>query len=368
MKSYNHLWEKYATKDNMYLAIHKAVLGKKKKKYVMKVMKHIERHYDKIWDYAINFKPVKHVSRTIYDGVERKKREITPPCFYEQIVHHMIMNVLIPILSKGMYTHSYASMPNKGVHKGAKYICKYISRNRNVTLYCYKADIKQYFASVNKDILTEQLLEKIHDLKFMKVISAVIDSMPKGLSLGFYTSQWFANFYLTKFDHYVKEVLGADFYIRYMDDIVIFDSDKKKLFKIHKAISDYLNTNLDLEIKKNWQVFRFSYDENGEDRGRFLDFMGFKFYHNRMIIRRSIFLKATRKARRINKKNKTTVHDSRQMLSYNGWLKYTDTYFAYQKMIKPYISFSELKHNVSIFDRRKKLCGENQNAQTQKSH
>lgn len=79
--------------------------------------------------------------------------------------------------------------------------------------------------------------------------------------------------------------------------------------------------------------------------------MGFRFYYNRTILRKSIMFKATRKARKISKKEKPTILDARQMLSYLGWIDCTDTYYMYDKWIKPYISFKELKRKVSQFDR-----------------
>ena len=113
-------------------------------------------------------------------------------------------------------------------------------------------------------------------------------------------------------------------YMRYMDDMVIFGSNKRVLHRMRQAISDYLGMELGLELKANWQVFRFSY---GNNQGRDLDFMGFRFYRNRTILRKSIMYKATRKARKISKKEKTTILDARQMLSYLGWIDCTDTYF-----------------------------------------
>ena len=108
--------------------------------------------------------------------------------------------------------------------------------------------------------------------------------------------------------------------------------------------------------KGDWQVFRFSYTVNGEDKGRPLDFMGFQFYRNRTVLRKSIMLKATRKARKIHKKpyqgRKPTVHDYRQMMSYLGWIDCTDTYGMYLKHIKPMIDFQKMKRYVSHCDMR----------------
>lgn len=89
----------------------------------------------------------------------------------------------------------------------------------------------------------------------------------------------------------------------------------------------------------------------GNNQGRDLDFMGFRFYRNRTILRKSIMYKATRKARKISKKEKTTILDARQMLSYLGWIDCTDTYLMYRKWIKPCINFQQLKRKVSRYDK-----------------
>lgn len=136
--------------------------------------------------------------------------------------------------------------------------------------------------------------------------------------------------------------------MRYMDDMVIFGSNKKVLHQTRQAISDYLENELGLSLKDNWQIFRFSY---GNDKGRDLDFMGFRFFRNRTILRKTIMYKATRKARKLSRKEKPTIHDARQMLSYLGWIDCTDTYRMYQKWIKPFVSFKQLKRKVSQHDR-----------------
>ena len=80
--------------------------------------------------------------------------------------------------------------------------------------------------------------------------------------------------------------------------------------------------------------------------------MGFKFYRNKIILRRTIMLKATRKAKKISKKEKITIYDIRQMLSYLGWIDCTNTYGMYEKWIKPYVSFKYCKKRLSNYDRR----------------
>ena len=94
-------------------------------------------------------------------------------------------------------------------------------------------------------------------------------------------------------------------------------------------------------------------DKDGKRRGRPIDFMGFKFYRDKTTIRKSIFLRACRLARRLNKKMKISWHDACQLLSYLGWFYPTDTFGAYQRHIKPFVSVQKCKRIMSNHDRRK---------------
>ena len=209
-------------------------------------------------------------------------------------------------------------------------------------------DIRHFFDSIPHDRLKAKLKKTVHDEKMLELLFRIIDVTEVGIPLGFYTSQWLSNWYLQGLDHFIKEQLCAVHYMRYMDDMVVFGSNKRVLHRMRQAISDYLEMELGLELKANWQVFRFSY---GNNQGRDLDFMGFRFYRNRTILRKSIMYKATRKARKISKKEKATILDARQMLSYLGWIDCTDTYLMYRKWIKPYVSFQQLKRKVSRYDK-----------------
>ena len=130
-------------------------------------------------------------------------------------------------------------------------------------------------------------------------------------------------------------------------------------------IMAYLNDNLDLEIKGDWQVFRFEYpvfdkggnpvlDKDGKQvtKGRMLDFMGFQFHHDRTTIRKSNIEAARRKANHISKQDKISWYNASVMLSYMGLFKHTDTYNYYIDYIKPKINVKKLKRIVSKHSRK----------------
>ena len=187
----------------------------------------------------------------------------------------------------------------------------------------------------------------------LESVMRVIRERRKGVPLGYFTSQWFGNFYLKKLDHYIKQELGAVHYMRYMDDMVILGKSKKKLHAAQKAIEAYLQKELKLELKADWQVFRFEYvAKDGTVCGRMLDFMGFQFHRDRITMRKSTIQRARAKAFRIKAKDKITWYDAAVMLSYMGWFDHTDTYDYYLKYIKPNVNVKKLKKVVSKHQRK----------------
>lgn len=189
MKSYNHLWEKFISEENIKYAIAKSSKGKRDRKDVKEVYEHQDEWIPQIKQYAENFRNKSHTPLEIYDGISRKKRMIIVPSYQEQIIHHMVVNTMMPIFTHGMYEHSYGSIPNRGVHKGKKLIEKWIAHDKRNVKYCLKMDIHNFFDSIPHDILMEKLSLLIHDIKFFNILKELIGATDKGIPIGFYTSQ-----------------------------------------------------------------------------------------------------------------------------------------------------------------------------------
>lgn len=362
MKSYNHLYEKLIDLENITTAIHNASKRKKRRHEVQAVIDNPWHHAHQIIEILERgeFTPQKHHLRRIQDTSSGKERYIMKPYFYhnrqgkevyEQVIQHAVVQILRPIIMKGMYCHSYGSIPGRGCHSGKRALTGYIKNNKNTPniKYAIKCDIHHFYQSINKELVKNLLRKKIHDERFLNVVFTVLDSnigiidhkeIDMGLPIGFYSSQWLANFLLQDFDHYVKETLKAQFYIRYMDDFVIFGSNKKELHKILEAVKVYLEK-MDLPLKKNYQLFRFDYTKsNGQVIGRPVDFMGFKFYRDRVTLRKTTLRRARKAARSVDKavkEKKLNWYLCARMMSYKGWFAATNTKRYIKKYIKPYM-------------------------------
>ena len=359
MHSYNGLFEAMITDSSLTSAFLDASLGKRDRKDVQRVLNNLETEKAKLKqllvDETLNF--TKHPICIINEYSCQKEREIIKPYYrYEQVVHHLVVTQLKPIIMKGFYSYSCGSIPKRGCHYGKKHMERWIRKYpQDKTLYVLKMDIRHFFENVDHDILKDMLSKRIRDKKFLRLCFKIIDHVEKGLPLGYYTSQWFANFYLSEFDHHMKEVLKAENYMRYMDDMSVLSLDKEHLHEIRRGAEKYLKEKLHLELKGDWQVFPMLHDMQDEG-GRPLDFMGFKFYRNHTTLRKSILKRVRRKANKIWKKKcagKSINHkDATSMISRVGWLDSTDTYDYYLRYIKPKVIIRDMKHTVSKHQRK----------------
>lgn len=371
-KSVNNLYKPMLEHSNVEQKFHKAAKGKTERPDVAVILdpNNIQQHVKTVIEQLENtapewyvvphperaWRPTRHGKVCINEGTSKKERMIEKPRYnYEQVIHHIVVSACYDIFMKGMYEFSCGSVPNRGAHYGKRYIEKWIQTDKKNCKYILKMDIRHFFESVDHDVLKGWLAKKIRDKRMLYILELIIDGSDVGLPLGFYTSQWLSNFMLQPLDHHIKEQLRAVHYIRYMDDMVVFGKNKKELHRMQQDIERYLQEHFNLQMKGNWQVFRFDYTERktGKRKGRPLDFMGFQFYHDRTILRESIMLRCTRKVNRVAKKQKITWYDATAILSYMGYISNTDTYGMYLQRIKPHVNVKKLKKIVSKHSKRK---------------
>ncbi len=113
-------------------------------------------------------------------------------------------------------------------------------------------DISKYFNSIDHSVLKRILERQIKDPNILDLCARIIakgGDGQRGLPIGNLTSQFWANVYLDKFDHFIKDRLRVKAYLRYMDDFCLFSSDKQFLKDSLSVITQFLKTELRLEPK-----------------------------------------------------------------------------------------------------------------------
>lgn len=244
----------------------------------------------------------------IFKVYEPKEREVYRlPFFPDRICHHAVMNILEPIFKATYTADTYSCIKGRGIHAAVRNV-KRALKDVAGTPYCLKLDIKKFYPSVDHTILKQLLRRKFKDADLLWLLDEIIDSAD-GLPIGNYLSQYLANFYLTYFDHWIKEQRRVKYYFRYADDIVILSDCKPYLHQLLADIRDYLAIELNLVVKDNYQVFPVA--------ARSIDFVGYRFYHTHTLLRKSIKKNFARMLARRRRKA--------SIASYCGWAKHCNS-------------------------------------------
>ncbi len=279
---------------------------------------------------SINNNTYKLSKYNIFIIHEKKYRVILSNNIFDKIYNHLVSNLILSELDKYLINSNTASRVNKGINYSRYLLWKYLNKVKNNDFYVLKFDIKKYFFNIDHDILLK-LLSKYLNKDELLIIKNILDStnleyinnkinyfnnkysleLPfykynKGLSIGSVCSQMLAIFYLNEFDHFIKEKLNCKYYIRYMDDGIIFDNDKDKLKNVYFILIELIKK-YKLEFNSKTRIY------NGKNG---FNFLGINYFVvNKRIIKR------------ISKRNKKKII---KRINYNNY-KFYKNYLKYVK-------------------------------------
>lgn len=276
MKRIGNLYDQICSLENLDQAEACARIGKRKQYGVIAFDKNREAYLAQLHQLLVTEKYTTS-PYTIFKIKERKERIIYRlPYFPDRICHWAIMNVLKEMFVRTFTADTYSCIEGRGVG-GAVDNMKIALQDREATRYYLQLDIKKFYPSITHRILKHLLRLKIKCERTLRLLDGIIDSA-EGLPIGNYLSQYLANFYLSYFDHWIKEEKKVKYYFRYADDMVILGPDKAALHQLRIDIEQYLKENLNLIIKPNWHV--------SPVHARPIDFLGYVFYHTHTRMRK----------------------------------------------------------------------------------
>ncbi len=183
----------------------------------------------------------------------KKERIVSEASFRDRVVHHSLVAALEPTFEARFIRHSYACRKGKGMHRAMAEA----HRMSRAFPYFLKLDVRKYFDCVAHDVLLGLLARQVADDGLLWLCRTLLQGAdvpdaagaPRGLPIGNLTSQFWANVYLDALDHHVRDDLGCGAYLRYMDDMVLFDHGKERLWTLAAGIRRFCADPLRLEIK-----------------------------------------------------------------------------------------------------------------------
>lgn len=362
MKRAKDLYPQIINVDTLRVAARFAMLGKRERANVQRFIDNVDSKLLILHNLLLNhqYHPLPYTRKTIQDKCTNKVREIFVPKFYpDQIVQWALMLRIRPLIMRGMTASSCASIESRGATYGMRFVQKWLKNDRHNTKYCLVCDIRKFYPSIDQDILMQKFHRIIKDSATLDLIELIVRSVPSGVPIGNYTSQWFANFYLQDFDHYVYEKLHIPHYLRYMDDMVFFSGNKRTLHKQRKLILQFLQKEK-LTIKPNWQIFRIA---EYQGQGRPLDFLGYKFYRDYTTIRKRTYYRGCRRIKKATSKSYLTARDASAIIAYNARFKLASGAQIYRDRVAKFINIGKCRYTISHHDKLVALARKKAEAQ-----
>lgn len=287
-----------------------------------------------------------------YDANARKWRIISEPLLWpDQYIHHALIQVIQPVMMRGMDRYCCGSIRGRGTHYAKRAIEKWMNRDLKGTRYCFACDIRHFYDSLKPQTVMDRMRSLIKDAKVLDLIDRVTKD---GIKIGAYPSQWFANTTLQPLDVLIRQSGLCTHYVRYMDNITVFGSNKRKLRKLKVLVEEWL-TGHGLKLKGDWQIYPVISDYM--PRGRMPNAVGYRYGRDYTLPRKHNLLRIKRGIKRYRKK---AAHNERipprmanSILSRLGQLKHCNNMSLYKMLFKGEKIVKALKNIVR--EQRKEL-------------
>lgn len=270
--------------------------------------------------FALKNKSFKHGGYFEFFVNDPKRRHIHKAEVNDKIVHHLLYKYLYSIFDKTFIYDSYSCRLNKGTHRAVRRLGKYariVSKNYTQHCWALKLDVKQFFASIDHEILLKLIAKRVQDKDNLSLINEILTSFCTSedreacIPLGNLTSQIFANIYLNELDQFIKHHLKIKYYLRYADDFIILNIEKQQLKPNLISIGNFLQDHLKLQLHPKKAVLR--------KLTRGIDFCGY------VVLPHYILPRIKTKRRIMKKILKETIPDQ-AVQSYLGYFSHASSF------------------------------------------
>ncbi len=213
----------------------------------------------------------------------------------EAIGLHAIMRVVESKVNNRLVKTTAASIKGRGMHYLLKKIQHDIENDPDGMRFAYKYDFRKCYESIDQDIMMWCLRRMFKDHKLLTMLERFVSALPKGLSIGFRSSQGFANMLISMFvGHYMKDQLGRKHAYWYCDDGDDHSSNKKEAWVVRDATHERASV-IGMTIKPNERVFPITEG---------IDYLGYVIYPDHTRLRKRNKQNAARRLHKLKSKRR----------------------------------------------------------------
>lgn len=286
-----------------------------------------------------------------FEVTDPKRRIVLALPYCDRIVQQFYVEEIIkPYFLPRFIDDTYSCLPGRGIHAATSRLQRMMRsmRQRYGHYYVCKMDVSKFFYNIDKDILCRYLTRRMVDPDLQNLTRCIIydghikkqikrdireynnsyvGNSDAGVPIGNYTSQYFANIYLSQLDSFCKFDLRIKKYVRYMDDFIMLAPNKEIACEWSRTVRDFLWNKLRLKLNPKSCYY---------PANRGADFAGLIIHEDYMKLR-------DRSKRRINK----IIHDydsglysdeefAAHVAAWNGHAMHADSYRYRAKKLGDY--------------------------------
>jgi RNA-directed DNA polymerase len=163
--------------NNLYAAYKAAAYGKHDRAEVLRHDLHAEKI---LWQLKTSLEngTYRHGKYRTFRVYDPKQRDVAAAPFTDRIVHHAIVRVIEPLFERAFIYDSYACRVGKGTHASVLRLQHFLrsATDKYGEFYILRADVRQFFASIDHQILLKILGRRLHDERLLRLLREVIGS------------------------------------------------------------------------------------------------------------------------------------------------------------------------------------------------
>lgn len=324
ISTFTHLYESYK----------KASQGHHTSRPIQRFSFYLERELVLLQN-DLHYRTYKPRAKRPFIVFEPKQRKIFESHFRDRVVHHALCSVVNPRFERRSLPKSYACRKGYGNLIALNNLRKTLNRleDSGKRPWLLKIDIRKYFDSIPQDKLLSLIQRDTQDSEALwlaeKIISSYESTPGRGLPIGNLTSQIFANLYLNELDHYIVHKQKFKHLFRFMDDLIIVDTDQQRLKVLLGKIQYFCTNELGLEVHPN-KIFLCEAQKG-------VEFLGFHIRQSKRTIKPANMARIKKRLRKLSRllKNKAQTPEKirQRIASWRGYALHGQVRFQLEHLI-----------------------------------